>query len=248
MSNYYKLQKDFLKDLKSHVSSKVFRNYESGIHTFELFLADYSSVSGYDERKGIGVIDADVQSIAPEDVVEFLSYFVIRKMLWNSNTDFEYYCKSIDKFFEFAVEKNLYDVSDQKIIKESCTFYRKELPRANRLGKILWDYVEKETDDLMKLDGKAYEKRLKKLQDNVKAYKHKREPGYVRITKIDGDMVWGNSMVDGKKVGPVRFNESSSALVKLGDIINMLTIAKTKESEFWEIFELGNVYPPTFTY
>ncbi len=72
------------------------------------------------------------------------------------------------------------------------------------------------------------------------------EVGYVEVTKIDGNEVFGKNRDTNKQIGPVLVDPEIAKLMDVGDTINMISIRKHKNANFYEICELGYVYPKEY--
>ena len=98
----------------------------------------------------------------------------------------------------------------------------------------------------MTLEGTPkYALRLKELQDEAKNYTVS-EVGYVEISKIVNATVFGIRKDNGKNIGPIEVDTESAKLIKPGDVINMISVRKKKGGNYYEICELGYVYPRSF--
>jgi hypothetical protein len=73
------------------------------------------------------------------------------------------------------------------------------------------------------------------------------EVGYTKVLRLEGDTIYAMPTYDDiEEVGPVRLGAKSLPLVRVGDIINMITLCRLKDDTAWQISELGYVYPRPF--
>jgi hypothetical protein len=110
----------------------------------------------------------------------------------------------------------------------------------------LWDEIEGETDGLMQLPENEREAEIKRLRKAARD-SELMEVGYTKVLRLEGDTIYAMPTYDDiEEVGPVRLGAKSLPLVRVGDIINMITLCRLKDDTAWQISELGYVYPRPF--
>lgn len=237
-----------MKTLEEHASTflrsfegktgRTYRQYAEGIEPLLNF------VTNYDVDNDVDPNIKNTKDITPMIVDHVLGYFVIRKYL-AGDSFLIHTARATKAFFNFLAKEDVYDQDQAKEITMIANHYLKQYPRISKLGHILWDSVEGEIDRVMQIAPPAKrEKEIQKLRKRAKNA-HLKEPGYTTVIKIKADVIFGESM-EGEKIGPVSLDRKCIDLVKVGDIINMITIRKLKGKTTWEIAELGYIYPPPF--
>lgn len=227
--------KDYLATL-SDKSKKTVDSYTDGLYVLELFFNNYF------EGDSLNLTIGDIE---PSDIDHILSYFVIRKF-FEGVTFRVNSAKTIKAFFRYLAARGHYDKSNAKEIAKISDHYKEQYPRLEKLESSLWNETEGEMDEMMKLPKKRQEQAIAKLKAAAVGSKLW-EVGYVSVSKIEKEMIYGKLVPDGKEsIGPVRISANSQALVQVGDIINMITLRKMKGDTAWEIVELGYVYPKSF--
>lgn len=228
--------KTFLQTLSDKKSERTVSDYDEGLGALTLFFENYFE----DDSRAMTVRD-----IKPSDIDYILSYFVIRKFM--DGGKFRTNCaRAVKAFFKYMAETGIYDETKSAEISRIADHYRKQYPRIEKLEKQLWDEVEGEIDEIMKLPEEQQKAAIDRLKTAAKDAVLK-EVGYVSVRRIEGNLMYG-SIVDAKDadVGPVRIGAESLELIEVGDIINMITLRRLKGDSAWEIVELGYVYPRPF--
>ena len=221
-------------------SKKVYNSYVNGLDALETYLSNYDGFSTNGKTSSV-----NISMIIPSTIDYLLSFFIIRKFMC-SNLFYINSAKVIGEFFSFLVKEGLYNEKEGNKVQKMASHYRKEYPRIFKISKYLWDFVEHDSNELMALgDTPKYDARLKELQDEAKYYTVT-EVGYVSITKVKGTQVFGVREDSGRKIGPVEVGIESAKLIKHGDIINIISVRKRKNSSYYEICELGYVYPKPY--
>lgn len=229
-----KKSKLFLQSL-SKKSEKTYASYEDGLYPLIFYFEEY-----YEDDSRSNT----VRDIAPEDIDHILSYFVIRKFLEGASYRVKT-AKSIKAFFKYLAISDMYDKQVAKTIANMADYYKNQYPRLGRLESCLWDDTEGEIDQIMLLPKKQQQAKIEQLKESMVGA-ISTEPGYVEINKIEGNMVYGAPLLSDENVGPVKLGEKSISILEIGDIINMITIQQKKDEPFWEIAELGYVYPGSY--
>lgn len=224
--------KAFLQTQKGK-SVKTYAGYQDGLEPLLLFFENYYEDDGP---------SATLQNIEPSDIDHVLGYFVIRKFM--TGADFRVRtARSIKAFFTYLAAVGVYDDLRASEIVAIARHYGSQYVRLDKLETSLWDETEGEIDRLMKLPKNERERMVARLRVAAKDAVMK-EAGYVKVEKIDGNFVYGHLMDDqAAEIGPIRLGEKSLALVRVGDIINMITLRQMPKDTAWEIVELGYVYP-----
>ncbi len=227
------LIKTFLLERKT-VSPGTYIRYANGIEPLSLFLSNYFEAS----HSG-AVLPEDIE---PADIDHVFSYFVIRKFM-DGTTLRVNTAISTAAFFSYLANRGLYDKSNASEIKKMAIHYRKQYPRISKLEDSLYQATEGEIDRLMKLSKKQQAEKLSQLRQDAQDQVLK-DVGYVSIERVEAGFVYGKYLTDeSSEIGPVKLDDTSLALLEIGDIINMITVSKKPHADFWEIAELGYVYP-----
>lgn len=219
--------------LKSGASAKTSQQYVTGMEVLENYIRNYAYDS-YGEN-------SELSDISLEDIDQILGYFIIRKYM-DGVTFRLVVARTLGSFFAYAADQGLYDRKMAAEIKKMTRYYANQYPRLENLETVLWDSVEGEVDRLMLLPEKQREQQLTGLRAKVKDATLQ-EGGYVTVSEIDGNMIFGQLMDLTTKVGPVLLDQAVIELLQPGDIINMITLRRLSDAKYWEIAELGYVYP-----
>ena len=233
---YFKSTVKSFVQLKSSESAKTSQQYAMGMDVLENYIKNYA----YD-RYGT---NSELRDITLEDIDQILSYFIIRKYM-DGVTFRLTVARTLGSFFAYAADQGFYDRKMTAEIKKMTRYYAKQYPRLEKLEKVLWDSVEGEIDKLMSLPRKQKEQGLAELRARAKDATLQ-EAGYVTVSEIDGNIIFGQLMDSTTKVGPVLLDQAIIELLQTGDIINMITLRRLKGAEHWEIAELGYVYPASY--
>lgn len=218
---------------KANASAKTLQQYVTGMEVLDNYIKNYA----YESYS----TNSELSDISLEDVDQILGYFIIRKYM-DGITFRLATARTISSFFTYAADHGLYDRKKAVEIKKMASYYVKQYPRLDKLETLLWDSVEGEIDKLMLLPKKQKEQKLAELRAKAKN-STMLEAGYVTVSKIEGNHIFGQVMDSTSKVGPVLLIQSIVELLQPGDIINMIMLRKLSGAKHWEIAELGYVYP-----
>lgn len=219
--------------LKSSASAKTSQQYAMGMDVLENYIKNYA----YDSYG----TTTELRDITLEDIDQILSYFIIRKYM-DGVTFRLAIARTLGSFFAYAADQGLYDRKKAVEIKKMARYYASQYPRLEKLETVLWDSVEGEIDKLMLLPEKQREQKLAEVRAKAKDATLQ-EAGYVTVSEIDGNIILGQLMDSTTKVGPVLLDQAIIDLLQPGDIINMITLRRLNDAKYWEIAELGYVYP-----
>lgn len=221
---------------KSKLSAKTQQKYTEGIDPLKEYINNYA----YDNYNK----NSQISEITLNDIDYLLSYHIIRKYIVPT-TFIQNAAQAIGSFFIYAANLSLYDTDDAKTIQKMTHYYNKQYPRLDLLQTALRNLCEGKIDQVMKLPKKQREAAINTLKQEAIGSIMK-DVGYVEIIRIEDGLIFVKSIEGGDKVGPIKINEASSVNLRLGDIINMCIVCKPKNDSFWEIVELGNVYPKPY--
>lgn len=222
----------FLAEQEQRLAPRTFAKYKDIIQLFTHSLDGYAYQSlEEDERKSWEKrweADEEAGSFCntfgpdkvPENIAEFLGYFMVRKVM--ASEDLLKAAGTVTRKLLKWLEANGYvDEDETAIAREAVNELGPELPKAERLGRILWDAAQVPPSGKM-LEGRELE--------------------YAEIAKIDAGRLWfRDDFGDDETVGPVVVPEAASKIAKEGWHISALYLVRTKSG--WRVVEIGNVYP-----
>ena len=227
--------KDFMDTLEGK-SAKTISSYEQGFDPILTYFTQYCREDG---------VSARLDEIEPKHIDYLLQHFVILKFM-ASNSLKRHTAKAAKAFFGYLADREAYDAPKAKKIAEIALHYAREYPRIANLEDALWDEIEGETDGLMQLPENEREAEIKRLRKAARD-SELMEVGYTKVLRLEGDTIYAMPTYDDiEEVGPVRLGAKSLPLVRVGDIINMITLCRLKDDTAWQISELGYVYPRPF--
>jgi hypothetical protein len=218
----------FLAEQRERLSPKTLRNYEDVVSLLRRSLNGYAYESLDDrERKrwetafDAGDEQAFTQLFGPEKVVghlgAFLGYFMVRKvtagqeLLRASGT-------VTKKLAAWLYEQGYISEDERADASERGGDAARELPRAERLGQLLHQEMEKTPDfDPDDLPDEHW------IED------------FLTIERVEPGQLWFEG-----GIGPVRVSKKASELAEVGWGVNLVLVQLRGE---WRIVELGFVYP-----
>jgi len=221
---------EFLSEQRARLSDRTFRDYEDVIHLLRdsLNMYGHSSLMGdelqrFEDAFGNGSTDEQMDAFCltfgaekiPEHYYEFLSYFIIRKVM--ASQDLRRKAGTVTKkLAQWLSERGYVDDHLTAEATEMSAEAGRLLPKAERLNEILYRVMEDSPPLRHELTDDEY------FED------------YATITHIDLGKLWFDD------VGPVAVPPEASDLAQVGWQVN---IVLGRGPSGWQILELGNVYP-----
>ena len=234
MSKIDSILSNFLKDQSKRLKPRTFRDYESVIELFEIYLNNY----GYqylneqdmklweekyrsDEEAFTKMVDISKVSLESR-LSEFLEYFIIRKVA-SGESFMKTAVRVMEKFAKWLYENEYISKTEYTEIKDYFSEGKdKSLPNAEKVADLFYD----ETNRNWQKDDNEYDEILE---------------GYFTIEKIESEKLWLEDMFsDRTNIGPVIVSKEISDLCQVDWDVS-LVIGKLKGS--WYVLESGNVYP-----
>jgi hypothetical protein len=221
---------EFLAEQRARLSERTFRDYEDVIHLLRdsLNMYGHASLMGdelqrFEEAFGDGSTDEAMGAFCrtfgpekiPEHYYEFLSYFLIRKVM--ASEDLRRKAGTVTK----KLARWLGDCGyiDEHLAADAVEMGAdagRLLPRAERLGENLYRVMQASPPLRHELADEDY------FED------------YATITRIERGKLWFDDL------GPVTVPPEASDLAEVGWQVN---IVLGRGPSGWQILELGNVYP-----
>lgn len=227
---------EFLADQKHRLKPRTFSNYESVIDLFR------SHVNGY-AHDGLSRAESVLfekhynakgkehrefcEIFGPDKIVDsfsgFLGYFMVRKVL--AGEDLKRAAGTVTKkLSKWLAEKGY---TSQEVALEGSEeggAAARNLPRAERAARILYDAANRVTLDPNTLSDEDYQ-----------------DFDHYTIVKIQPGKLWVESFTGGEElIGPVLVPENATALLRAGWNISC-SLGQTRGQ--WRLLEMGNVYP-----
>lgn len=221
---------EFLAERRAQLSDRTFRDYEDVIHLLRdsLNMYGHASLVGdelerFEEAFGDGATEEDMNAFCrtfgpdkiPEHYYEFLSYFLIRKVMGSENL----YRKAGTVTKKLAAWLSAHGYVDEHLAADAVEMGAEAsrlLPRAERLNEILYRVMEASPPLRHDLADEGYFE------------------GYATITRIESGNLWFED------IGPIRVPPEASDLAEVGWQVN---IVLGRGRSDWQILELGYVYP-----
>jgi len=218
----------FLAEQSKRLSPKTLRNYEDVVSLLRSSLNGYAYESLDElERKrwekafDAGEEEAFTKLFGPEKIVEhlgaFLGYFMVRKVM--AGQDLLRASGTVTKKLAAWLHEYGYISEDERAdALERGGDAARELPRADRLGQLLHDEMEKtprfDPDDIPDEHW---------IED------------FLTIERVEPGALWFEG-----GIGPVHVSKAASDLAEVGWGVNIV-LAQVRDK--WRIVELGFVYP-----
>lgn len=218
----------FLAEQRERLSPKTLRNYEEVVFLLRSSLNGYAydSLDELEQKRwrkafGAGDEEAFTKLFGPEKVVEhlgeFLGYFMVRKV--TAGEDLLRASGTVTKKLAAWLHEQGYISEDQRAdALERGGDAARELPRADRLGRLLHEEMEK----------------TPYFDPDEVPDEHWIED-FLTIARVEPGELW---FEDG--IGPVRVSKEGSDLAEVGWGVNIVLAQLRGE---WRIVELGFVYP-----
>lgn len=230
MSNIDEVIKRFLADQNERLKQRTYRDYESVIELFQIYLNDYAytSLNEHESREWESHYQLDheaftklfgVDKIRSSTYSEFFEYFIIRKVA-SGESFMKTAVRVMKKFTNWLFENSYLDRKQYSTLKEYFDKdHDKVLPKAEKVSDLVYEHARTSPK-------KNYEEILE---------------GYFTIVNVESKKLWVDDMFSERlNIGPLIVTKQISDLCKEGwDIY--LVIGKYKNK--WYILESGNVYP-----
>ncbi|HEX2275277.1 MAG TPA: hypothetical protein VHG90_15525 [Acidimicrobiales bacterium] len=218
---------EFLAVQQRRLAERTFANYRSVVDLLRHCLNGYGhQYLDDDERRryeaavDAGVEDAFVHLFGPEKIVEglgeFLDYFMVRKVM--AGEELLRAAGTVTKKLAKWMAANGYlDAAAADEAVERGTSAARDLPRAERLSRLLFDQAQRGAKDCGDV-----------ADDDI-------VEDYFTIERVEPGALWLTG-----DAGPVKVSEEASSLAQPGWSV-YLVLARTAQG--WKLLESGNVYP-----
>jgi hypothetical protein len=219
---------EFLAEQRERLSPKTMRNYDdvlfllrSSLNSYAYDSLDEAEAERWQEAFDAGDEDAFTRLFGPEKIVdhlgEFLGYYMVRKVMASEEL-LRASGTVTKKLASWLHERGYISEEDRSDAVERGGEAARELPRADRLGSLLHEVMEKtppfDPEDIPKENW---------IED------------FLTIERVEPGQLWFEH-----GIGPVRVPKNASDLAEVGWGINIV-LAKLRGE--WRIVELGFVYP-----
>lgn len=216
----------FLTEQRARLASRTCRNYETiiGLLIDCLNMYGHMSLDEAERRRWEAAYDHDEDAFVrlfgadkiSDNLGEFLDYFMIRKvaageeLLRSAGT-------VTKKLVRWLAAGGHLDSSDAQSAAERAAEAARDLPRAEKLSRLLYEQARKSTVDVEDIDD----------DDLVE--------GHLTIDRVQPGELWLE-----RAIGPVKVSKAASRLAQPGW---SLSIRLARSGKQWQIVEVGNVYP-----
>ncbi|MGH9087096.1 MAG: hypothetical protein ACRDYZ_03150 [Acidimicrobiales bacterium] len=216
----------FLADQRDRLARRTWRKYETIIELLADCLNGYGhqSLDAVERRRWEAAYEEDenafVRLFGADKIVdnlgEFLGYFMIRKVAAGEEL-LRAAGTVTKKLAKWLAEHGHLDADDADVATERGADATRELPRAERLSRLLFEHAHRSPLDVRDLDYDDY------LED------------YLTIDRVQPGQLWFEG-----GFGPVEVPEAASALAQPGW---SLSVVLARRGGRWQLVEVGNVYP-----
>lgn len=217
---------EFLAEQEKRLAPRTFRNYAEVIELLRHCLNGYGHQSlddverqrwedAYERNEGAFVHTFAPDKIA-ESVGEFLNYFMIRKLMAGEEL-LRAAGTVTKKLAKWLGDRRYIEEDAVRIAVERGADAARDLPKAERLSRLLYEQARKSTIDARALDEEHY------VED------------YLTIERVDPGTLWFEG-----DIGPVKVPKAASDIAKPGWSVN---IVLGRPGDTWRVLEVGNVYP-----
>lgn len=217
----------FLSAQEQRLAARTFANYRSVVDLLRHCLNGYGhQYLDDDERRryeaafDAGDEDAFVHLFGPEKIVdglgEFLDYFMVRKVM--AGEELLRSAGTVTKKLAKWMAANGYlDTAAAGEAVERGSSAARDLPRAERLSRLLFDQAQRQAKDDTDL-----------VDDDV-------VEDYFTIERVEPGALWLSG-----EVGPVKVGKEASSLAQPGWSVYLVL---GRVARGWKVLESGNVYP-----
>lgn len=217
---------EFLADEENRLAPRTFRNYADVIHLLRDCLNRYGHLSlDAAERDGWeAAFEADEEAFVhvfgpdkiAENVGEFLDYFMIRKVMAGQEL-LRAAGTVTKKLAKWLGERGYLDEGAVEVAVERGSDAARDLPKAEKLSRLLFEQARKSAIDVHTLEDDDY------VED------------YLMIERVVPGELWFEG-----EIGPVRVASAISDIAQPGWSVN---IVLGRAGGAWHVLEVGNVYP-----
>jgi hypothetical protein len=218
---------EFLAVQERRLAERTFANYRSVVDLLRHCLNGYGhQYLDDDERRryeaavDAGVEDAFVHLFGPEKIVEglgeFLDYFMVRKVM--AGEELLRAAGTVTKKLAKWMAANGYlDAAAADEAVERGTSAARDLPRAERLSRLLFDQAQRGAKDCGDV-----------ADDDI-------VEDYFTIERVEPGALWLTG-----DAGPVKVSQEASSLAQPGWSVYLVL---ARRAQGWKLLESGNVYP-----
>ncbi|HVC75231.1 MAG TPA: hypothetical protein VND96_01810 [Candidatus Micrarchaeaceae archaeon] len=218
---------EFLAARRKTIRARNHRNYEAIIEFFRRSLNGYAyeSLSTFERKRFQEAFDAGDEDAycelfgadkIPGEVGSFLGDFMVRKVIAPSSV-IAAAGPVIADLLDWLVTEGLVKAEDLVDARERAVTTGSDLPKAERLARLLYGLAERSTLDAHSLADDDY------IED------------YLTISRVEPGVLWFEG-----GVGPLVVGETASRMAEPGWSIN---IVMGRQGGRWHVLEVGNVYP-----
>ncbi len=217
---------EFLTEQEKRLAPRTFRNYAYVIELLRHCLNGFGhqSLDAAEHERWQEAYDGDeeafVHNFGPDKIAEnlgeFLNYFMIRKVMAGEEL-LRAAGTVTKKLAKWLGERGHLDGNAVEVAVERGADAARELPKAERLSRLLYEQAGKSTIDAQALEEEHY------VED------------YLMIERVDPGALWFEG-----EIGPVKVAKAASDLAQPGWSVN---IVLGRADDTWHLLEVGNVYP-----
>jgi hypothetical protein len=219
---------DFLSEQRQRLAPRTFRSYEEVIDLLTHSLNNYGhqSLSDAERKRFEPAFETDpeafVHLFGPEKISqnlgEFLGYFMIQKVM--AGDELLRASGTVTKrLVKWLGQHGYIDEADAQIGAELASDAVRDLPKAEKLSRLLFEQSRHSRLDLRVLDDDDY------IED------------YLTIERIEPGVLWF-----GDALGPVKVTRAISDLAQPGWSV-FLVLGRVGEGKPWQVVQSGVVYP-----
>ena len=219
------------------------------IGLFNDFLANYGEIASNVERAPL-VVTAPISELRPGHFRQFLSWFVIQKVMDENKGDYTPVLKEFVEWLKGA------GALRGKVLSEMMEVFEDldgEPERCEKLSRLLYEFAQRDMPryEEWRRDPKAYARKAEVLR----AIHHQRPSeildGYFTVARVGPTALWlvpidedfedyPRPKKGAAEVGPVQVSAEAAKLARVGD---GMSVAIGKMADFWKLLETGGVYP-----
>ena len=217
---------DFLAEQEKRLASRTFGNYAAVIDLLRHCLNGYGhqSLNTAERERWEQAYERDEEAFVhifgpakiAENLDEFLNYFMIRKVM--AGEELLRAAGTVSKkLARWLGERGYLDNLAVETAVGRGADAARDLPKAERLSRLLFDEAQRSTISADTLDDVDYIE------------------GYLTIERVAPGALWFEG-----DIGPVKVPEAASVLARPGWSVN---IVLGRAGDTWQVLEVGNVYP-----
>lgn len=217
---------EFLAEQEKRLAPRTFRNYADVVHLLRDCLNGYGhqSLDAAERERFEAAFEHDeeafVHVFGPEKIAEnlgeFLDYFMIRKVMAGEEL-LRAAGTVIKKLATWLGEHGYLDAGAVEVAVERGGDAARDLPKAEKLSRLLFEQARRSSIDVHTLDDDDY------VED------------YLMIGRVGPGALWFEG-----GIGPVKVPNAASDIAQPGWSVN---IVLGRAGKRWHVLEVGNVYP-----